>query len=138
MKAKHLVPESTPFPMPNHMEWQEHICRILANNEFLEASTADWFKLKQLEIKNKHSDWTHMGSSLSLPLFSDLHGMRILCFQRDTNSHTIYTSSTNTIMDKSICDFRWVPLGSSLSRYQGLAAVSPTNPLPLQSPPDFP
>ena len=39
--------------MPNHMEWQEHICRILANNEFLEASTADWFKLKQLEIKKQ-------------------------------------------------------------------------------------
>ena len=41
MKAKYLVPESTPFPMPNHMEWQEHICRILANNEVLEEHRAD-------------------------------------------------------------------------------------------------
>ena len=59
MKAKYLVRESTPFPMPNHMEWQEHICRILANNEVLEEHRADWFKLKQSEKnknKNKYSD----------------------------------------------------------------------------------
>lgn len=41
MKAKHLVPKSTSFPIPNHMKWQEQVCRILINNKFLEDGKAD-------------------------------------------------------------------------------------------------